>query len=160
MEVFANTLPTGVSNTSKSLSFDEIKSKDLEKIVKSAVVDTFNKKRNNDQNKSYVAIYGMPEDGCDYYDVADMLAYLRCESCVFGRERRSSDQGKPRPLKVELLSAAGRDYVLKMSLLLNKDAYWASVIVSLWLQRDELVKMNVLKQRCWQLNSGTQPVNG
>ena len=126
-EVSAYTLHTGVSNTSKPPSLAEIVSKDLEKIVKSTVVDTFNMQRNNDRRKLYVAIYGMPEEGRDYSDVIDMIAYLRCESLVIaceriGREQRSSDQGKPRPLKVEL-SAAGKDYVLKMSHVLNDDAY-------------------------------------
>ena len=126
-EVSAYTLLTGVSNTSKPPSLAEIVSKDLEKIVKSTVVDTFNMQRNNDRSKLYVAIYGMPEEGRDYSDVIDMIAYLRCESLVIaceriGREQRSSDQGKPRPLKVEL-SAAGKDYVLKMSHVLNDDAY-------------------------------------
>ena len=46
-----------------------------------------------------------------------------------------------------------------MSHVLNEDAYWASVIVSPRLQRDDLVKMNALKQCCRQLNCCTQPVN-
>ena len=81
-----HTLPAGVRNTSKP-SFAEIVSKDLDKIVKSAVVDTFNKQRNDDRNKLYVAIYRMPEDGRDYSDGADMLVYLRFESRVIACER-------------------------------------------------------------------------
>ena len=104
----------------------------------------------------------MPEDGHGCADLCDMSEYLGSDARIFsyiriGHEQRSPRIMRPRILRVKLSSQLGRDHVLKLSHILNRDKHWKSISISPWFQGEALIKSKALKQQCRQLNNDEPP---
>ncbi len=63
-----------------------------------------------------------------------------------------------RPLKVELQSAADRNYVLASSKYIKNINTAPKVSFGKWLSRDELVKVKAIREKCIELNSRATPL--
>jgi hypothetical protein len=156
--------------TNNSISYADAVNKNIENAVKSVVTETFRKQRSDERTKATVAIYGLPELGRDLTDINDLFAKLKCSCRVLhyariGRAESSLDTQsttnqprKPRPIKVELSASIDCNQLLAAFKRLKHDCSATGISIARWIQRSEMAKHNVLRQRCQTLNSSAVPM--
>jgi len=156
----ASTDQTGNSHSVNSTTYASVLSKSVSETIKSAIVENIEYQKKADIDKKSIAVYGFPEDGKDYDDLHDLLAYLHCHGDIVQHMRigRAAGQGKTntgRPLKVILRLASDCDYVLSRVNLLRKNSYYDGVYISRWLSQEEMCKLKLLRQRCFDMNKSS-----
>ena len=85
--------------------------KELQKAVQTAVSLSVKEQQTTDRAKSFVVVYGFPEDGDDHRELLRMLDYLQCHWIVISHTRigyvanhHTKAARRPRPIKVEFKS--------------------------------------------------------
>jgi hypothetical protein len=154
---------SGVRNSS-IMSYSQAVTKDISDMVKSAVTTSLQEQksaeRKEERDKATVVLYNAKENGQDPADVRALLSKLQCDigfsSCY--RLGRSPPSGSPssRPLKVILLSASDRDYLLETCDYARNVLRSSGIRIMPWLQPSEMVRVKEMRQRCVELNDKSQ----
>ena len=142
-----------------STSYCEVAAKDLHKVVQTAVSASIKEQQIVDRAKSSIVVYGFLEDGDDNRELRRMIDYLQCNCSILSHarigyvaNRDTKSARRPRPIKLELKSPHEVSLILNNANYLKEDEYYAGVIVSKWMSREELNNVKILRQQCSDLN--------
>ena len=142
-------------------SYANTLSKNFSGTIKSAITENIQLHKKADIENSTFLVYGSPEEGQDYTDLHDLLAFLSCPGYVVHHEKIgciSNHKPTVRPIKEVLRSANDREFILRRTYLLRRDTYCSGAYISLWLSQNELNKLKLLRHRCQDLNKAS-PAN-
>ncbi len=143
---------SSVSSRAKPASYSAAVSSSFSEIVKSAISTSIREQKTLERNSASVAIHNLREYGYDTRDVHDLFDYLECDIRLVATTRLGHVGSKPRLLKVELNTISDRDLLLRAAKFLREDPATKSIFITPWLLPDELAKLKLTKNRCYELN--------
>ena len=122
---------------------------DLTKAVKTAVAESIREQRAADKEQKLVAIHNLRERGDDVRNISEQCEYMDSNVHVVKAIRigQQPKKSRPRLLRVELLSAAEKSWLLKASKFLKTDPSAAGIFITSWLSSGELNKLRGVQSR-------------
>jgi hypothetical protein len=134
---------------------------ELEKVVKSAVMEGVKAQKLDEKINSTIVIFGVPDTKNDVKRVYELLQCDDNDDYVIkisrigkvGSEETTNATKRTRPIRVELKCRKDRDWVLENSKFLVRAFGDLKVRIAKYLDSNELLKLKATRNECTRLNS-------